>query len=342
MSSNENVDPFEALMNSYSDDGSPPEEAVEQEVVEEVDDGEDSTAALEDEAPEEEDHDDEESPPDEDADEDVEEDPVPKKGKKSARERINEVVAQRRQAERERDAERALAEAEKTRREELEERLRQLEEGTEKPKAKAPDRIPAGDEFGLTEQTANDVDDDGEAKYPLGEFDPKFTRDLARYDRAVERAYEAKVNAQKAQEREAMREAEALFEDWNKKLTKAEETSPKIRQKAANLVDTFADVPAEHGQALAQAIMTLDNGPAVLEYLADNLDEADEIIKLPQARALIRLGKLDALFIEEVEKAPPVKQTKAPPPPAALARGRGTASSGGQKSLYDKMLQEFR
>lgn len=334
MSSNENVDAFDTLMQAYTPEDAGGEPEVE--VVEEAeDDGEDSTAAQEDETPEtevESDEDPEESDeaPEDEAPEDH------KKGKKSARERINEVIAQRRQAERERDAER-------TQREALEARIRALEEGKTKPAPDSdkPTYTPAGDEFGLKEPTADDVGDDGQPKYPLGEFDPRFVRDLSRYDRAVERAYEAKVAAEQATQTAAQREAEALFVEWNQKVAAAEATSPDIRQKAESLEETFKDVPAEHGQALAQTIMSLDNGPFVLEYLADNLDEADRIVRMPLQKALIQLGRLDGLFIEE-PKAPPVKATKAPPPPAALARGRGTPSAGGQKSLYDKMLSDFR
>ena len=342
MSFNEHADAFDTLMKDYMpDDSGDNQEVPTEEAPEDDGDGEDSAAAQEDEAPTEETNppeDDGEANPDEDGSEDEhEDDQEHKKGKKSARERINEVVAQRRAAERERDAEKAAREA-------LEARIAALEAGKdEKPKTPVKDVAPAGAEFGIPEPTVDDVDDSGESKYPLGEFDPKYIRDLGRYDRAVERAYEAKVAAENAARTAAQQEADVLFTEWDKKLTAAEKTSPTIRQKAANLVDTFADVPAEHGQALAQAIMTLDNGPAVLEYLADNLDEADEIIQLPVARGMIRLGKLDALFVEDhVETAPPVKQTKAPPPPSALARGRGTSTSGGPNTLYDKMLKDFR
>ena len=342
MSFNENADAFDTLMKDYlPEESGENQETPAEEVPEDDGDGEDSAAAQEDEDQnegEDANEDTEGADSDEDHDdEDSEEDSAPKKGKKSARERINEVVAQRRAAERERDAEKAAREA-------LEARIAALEAGKdEKPKTPVKDVAPAGAEFGIPEPTVDDVDDSGESKYPLGEFDPKYIRDLGRYDRAVERAYEAKVAAENAARTAAQQEADVLFTEWDKKLTAAEKTSPTIRQKAANLVDTFADVPAEHGQALAQAIMTLDNGPAVLEYLADNLDEADEIIQLPVARGMIRLGKLDALFVEEhVETAPPVKQTKAPPPPSALARGRGTSTSGGPNTLYDKMLKDFR
>jgi hypothetical protein len=93
-------------------------------------------------------------------------------------------------------------------------------------------------------------------------------------------------------------------------------------------------------QILAKTIMQLDNGPSVMEYLADNLDEADRIVKMGTNVALLQLGRLDAMFIEpSVEELPPVKPTAAPRPPAALSRGSGGKAT---VSLYDKMLKDFR
>jgi len=337
MSSNENPDAFDTFMSDFA--GAAPDPAEAEPVVEEsADPGEDPEEVEDPAAPTDEAEPEADESSEEAADEgEVEE--APKKGKKSAQERISEVVAKQREAERKLEAEQA-ANAD------LMERLRRLEEA-QKPAKEDPapkaDYVPAGAEFGLVEPTADDVTEAGEPKYALGEFDPKYLRDLSRYDRAVEKAYETKVTEQKAAEAAANAEAQTLISSWNEKLAEAEKTSPDLRKKAANLVDTFADVDAQHGQTLAQAIMSLDNGTSVLEYLADNLDEADRIIKLPTAKAMIQLGKLDALYeAEEVEEKPKARVTKAPTPPTALSRGLGTPTRGNAASTYDRMLKEFR
>ncbi len=337
MSSNENPDAFDTFMNDFAEAAPEPEAAAVVEESAEI--GEDLEEEVEDPAATTDEAEPEEAEEPEEAADEGEVEEAPKKGKKSAQERISEVVAKQREAERKLEAERA-ANAD------LMERLRRLEE-TQKPAkedpAPAKDYVPAGAEFGLTEPTADDVTESGEPKYALGEFDPKYLRDLSRYDRAVEKAYEAQVAERKTQEAAVNAEAQQLVTEWNAKLVAAEKTSPKLREKAANLVDTFADVDAVHGQTLAQAIMSLDNGTSVLEYLADNLDEADRIIKLPTAKAMIQLGKLDALYEqEEVAQKPQARTTKAPTPPTALSRGTGTPKQGGIASMYDKMLQDFR
>lgn len=264
-------------------------------------------------------------------------DEAPKpKGKKSAEERIREVVTKQRTAERELASERA----EKA---EILRRLQELEnvnKPTETPTPQTPQA--QANEFGLVEPKEDDVDANGESKYPLGSFDPNFMRDITRYDRAVEKAYEAKV-AELTKVEAAKQEQElALFNEWEKRLAEAEKTSPTIRDKAQGLVDEFFEADPQHMQVVAQTIMQMDNGPAVLEYLADNLDEAEKITKMPTNKALLYLGRLDAGF--EPDEAPaatqPPKATKAPTPPANLARG----SAGGRSaaSLYDKMLADFR
>lgn len=337
MSSNAN-DAFDNLMNEFTGADDPvqePEASSEAETeetdpVEDQEEPEDTLAPEDEEAPEEE----QETSEDEDPEE--EEEPAPKpKGKKSAEERIREVVSKQRQAERERDAERAE-------KEELRRRIEQLEAAKETP-AKPEAQTPAGKEFGLVEPDPDALNEDGTPKYLLGSMDPAYMRDINRYDRAVERAYEKQVAEEQAKLNKQQAEEMQLFEEWNGKLTEAEKTSPKIREKAQNLVDTFSDAEPQHMQTIAQTIMQLDNGPSVLEYLADNIDEADRIVKMPTNKALLQLGRLDGLFVpEEADDTPaPVKPTKAPPPPAKLSRGSG-AHKGGQNSLYDKMLRDFR
>ena len=340
MSSNEN-DAFDTLMNEFTavpeapsgEDTAAPVDENPQEAPEEPVEGEDQN-----EAPEgaETDEGAEEGSEEEIEGTEEEEEAPPPKNKKSAQERINEVVAKRREVERELAAERA-------KNAEILRRLETLESGSKEDERPSPPPAPAGAEFGLVEPTADDLDKNGEAKYPLGSFDPNFIRDLNRYDRAVERAYEAKIAQEAAAIQAQQAEEQKLFNEWNEKLTQAEKTSPNIREKAQELVDTFAGVDPNHIQTIAQTIMQLDNGPAVLEYLADNLDEADKLVKMSTNVAMLQLGRLDGYVTPERTPETPVlaKPTAAPRPPAALNRGSGgrreTAST-----LYDKMLKDFR
>ena len=340
MSSNE-TDAFDALMNQHNagkvaEEESPGNDAPASAEVELVE------PSLEEEALEVPDDEDEDETPEEETPEEEAPEEEPRKGKKqTAQERIAEVVAKQRQAERE-------VAKERSEKEDLFRRLQALEaklEGT--PQREAPNPVPSGNEFGLVEPTENDLDASGEPKYPLGSFDPTFMRDINRYDRAVEKAYEAKVNDETRRQSAAMAEEQKMIDDWNVRLAETEKTSPKIREKAQSLVDALDDSDPQHMQVLAQTIMTLDNGPSVLEYLSDNLDEANKISRMPTNKALLHLGRLDGLFVisddagdDEPEELTPVRATQAPAP-AKLARGSGTGK-GGAPSLYDKMLKDFR
>lgn len=348
MSSNEK-DAFDTLMEQFvpNEEASPAEDTSENtEDVEDTGANAEDEADASDETPEEapteeeddsdESEDEDESESDDSAEETSEEKPR-KKNKKTASERIAEVVAQKRATERELAAEKAELAAARAEKEEILRRLEKLEAG----KSQNPASVPAGKDYGLTEPTVEDLDDSGELKYPLGTFDPSYVRDLTRYDRAVERAYEKEVAEKEAKARAEQAQAETLFTEWNKKLDEAEKTSPDIRKKAQGLVDAFSDAPAQHIQTIAQTIMQLDNGPKVLEYLSDNLDEADNLVKLGTPRALIQLGRIDGLFVDSEEEPAAVKKTAAPKPPTVLNRGvNGKKDTA--KTLYDKMLSEFR
>lgn len=350
-------DAFDNLMNEYMDneeaspaDVDPAASEDNEDPAEESDDSEEQEAPkAEDEDPadegdgseEDEDEDEDEEDPDEESGDEKPE--SKRKSKKSAQERINEVVAQRRQIQRELENERAESARKLS---EAQAELEQLRAKTQTPAPKQTEdakagTTPAGDRYGLKEPTPEDLDANGEIKYPLGAFDPNFMRDINRYDRAVERAYEAEVNQARAVETARQKEEQALFDSWNAKLEVAKKTSPQILDKAQNLVDTFEGGNPEHLQGIARTIMELDNGPQVLEYLADNLDEAESVVNSSPTKALVMLGRIDAMFLEHDEDTPaPLKPTSAPKPPTNLARGK----SGGKQTsatMYDKMLREF-
>jgi hypothetical protein len=137
-----------------------PKEAEPEEVTENEDDAlatsEDTEAEEAGEPTEDEDSELEEEAP--------EEEPKPKaKSKKSAKERIDEITAEKYDLKRQ-----------------LDEALRKLESrSTEEVKPKEPESVR---EMLPADAPSPDAEDaDGEPLYPLGEFDPKFIRDLTRF-----------------------------------------------------------------------------------------------------------------------------------------------------------------
>lgn len=242
----------------------------------------------------------EETPEDE-----PEDNPEPPK-KKTFQDRIDELTAARREAERQAA--------------ELKARLDALEADKVKPEVKqepAPEAKTAPD--------PNELNPDGEAKYPLGEFDPAFVRDLVNYENDQKWAQYKEQLEREAVEKEMAKQAAeaqtALSNEWNQKLEAVQEALPDIREKGARLVEEFATLEPAHGEYLATAIMKLPNGPEVLYYLADNPEVAKKIAYSDPLTAAIELGVLNAQYQDTAKSERRVKVSDAPPPPPVRTRG---------------------
>lgn len=251
---------------------------------------------------------------DEDAEEaveagDPEPEPEPKKGRKPAKERIEELVAKNHDLYRQLEAALEQVKASKSSGEEDETpaEKRGREHG-ERMLAEVPDG-----------PKPDDILDDGELKYPLGEFDPLFIRDLTRHTIAKETA-NAKAEAAAEAEAEEIAAAKAqLNTEWREKLEQATEEIPDLREKALGLDDTFRGIDPAYGEYLAATMMSLPNGAYILNYLAENVDEARRIVNSGATAATLTLGRLDAKFAGEHDEDPkPSKsvstKAKAPPP----------------------------
>jgi hypothetical protein len=228
------------------------------------------------------------------------------KRKKSAGERIRELTTARHEAERE---------ADRLRREN--EELKSSKK-VEEPEASKPSADLEKDAPNPDEQL-----DGGAPKYPLGEFDPKYIRDLTRYTIKVEREA-AKAEETKSAEEAHYKEAEqALQTSWSDKLAAVDpEIKEGLRATAVDLENTFRDLHPDYGKYLASTIMSMDHGPQVLHYLASHLGEARKIVASGPTAATIALGRIEARFDVDVEKVKKVRETKAPPPPPTN-RGSG-------------------
>lgn len=231
------------------------------------------------------------------------------KGKKSARERINELTAKARQAERD------LAEVRRL----LEERDSKQE--VEKPQAQSKPAPMAAD--------APDPDaesEDGTPKYPLGEFDPMYIRDLTKFTIAQEREADKAARAEEA-EREQLQEAEQeLVSHWTSKVGEAMEELPDLETKVGSLEQHFLTMDPDYGKYIAATIMSMDYGPHVLDYLADHLDEAQRIADSGPTQATLALARIEARIAVRKEQGNKVdkivRPTSAPTPPP---RNKGMA-----------------
>lgn len=239
------------------------------------------------------------------------EEPKPKPKKNSAQERISELTAARREAERK-------AEALETRLAELEAKL------APKDEPPAPTRK---SEAEATPPKPTDVNEDGTEKYPLGEFDPNFITDLADF-RVEQRFAERERQEQEKQEQARLQEAVGQLEaEWNGQLETARERYPDYNEKIADLQPVFSDVDEHYGGYLSNTLMSMEKGTDILYYLAEHPDEARAIVDSGPQRATIALGRLEARFLEGESSTPVRKVSKAPTPPpankgASAARGR--------------------
>jgi hypothetical protein len=278
----------------------------EQEEVEEVAETEVNPLATEDEDEDEPEVEEEEADDDED---ELEEVPQLKVKRNRAQERIEQLLERERLAN-----DRAHA---------LELRLAALEAGKEvKQKEEAP---------ALREQLPADApnpdakDEDGNPIYELGEFDPHFIRDLTKFtieqetkaakERAELETYETQMNAAR----------EEIKSKWIDSLDKAETELPDIRENVRGLTEVFQNIEPNYGEYLASTIMASDYGPHIMNYLSQNIGEAQKIVASGPAAATLALGRLEARFIQtstqQEEKRNTRQVSKASEPPAARTRG---------------------
>jgi hypothetical protein len=237
------------------------------------------------------------------------------KPKKKAQERIDELTREKHEIRREAEEREAAL-------------LKKIEEllAPKKEEPAAVEEKPTG------APTPDDLDENGEPKYPLGEFDPAFIDARVQFMISKEReairqeAEAEKVKAeQEAAETKSRQALEELQSSWNEKLEKAEEAFPDIREKGSTLDPVFNSLEPAYGEYLATTLMSLDHGPEILYYLAENPDEAKSIAQAGPVKATIALGILEAQF--SGNKKTEVKVTSAPEPPAIRARGTGARTS---------------
>jgi len=234
----------------------------------------------------------------EDDEEVLEEERTPKKSTRY-QERINEITAERRAAER--------------RAEEAERELAELKTRTT-PSPKGSDKGATPDTVGAP--LPNDVNEDGTDKYPLGEFDPKYLRDTVQHLLKEERAKNEEVAKEEARRNEVDTAKAELQTQWNNKLVDARERYPDFQDKGEEMLQVFEGIDAAYGEYLTDTIMDMDAGPDVFYYLANNVEEAQEIVNAGPRKATIALAKLEAqLAGTPVNKVSRNKVTNAPTPP---------------------------
>lgn len=236
----------------------------------------------------------EDETPDEPVEEHQDDKPRLKGKKKTFQDRIDELTRKAKDAERETET------------------LRQELESLRVRKEPAQDSLPVN--TGAPNPDA--IDENGEPKYKLGEYDPQYLEDVLDYKlelREEQRREQARRNMQEAAQRE-------LVANWEVKLERAVEEIPDLRERGERLEPVFAQVNPQFGEFLTVTLMSMDHGPEVLAYLSDNLDEAKRLVTSNDpVSAALKLGRLEAQFVKGQRKE--TRVSKAPEPPEVRARG---------------------
>lgn len=220
-----------------------------------------------------------------------------KKPKNRAQERIDELTADKRAAQREA--------------EELRKRLEALEkQEPAKPQAQGAATPDLGTAPNPDAKTA-----DGEDVYPLGEFDPKYIRDLTRHTIKEEQAALKAEQEREQAERAQQKARDELQDAWVDKLAAEKDKYEDFYERGVELEDTFKDLEPGYSEYLANTIKMMDKGPDVFYHLASNLDEAKRIVALGPLKATLALGRIEALYASNGKAANEALVTKAPPPP---------------------------
>ncbi len=243
-----------------------------------------------------------------DDDLDEAETPAAEKPKKNRfQERIDELTAKSREAER--------------KAQELERKLQELEQ---KAVNKTPE--PEITKTNTEGPSPDELNDDGTEKYPLGEFDPNYLKDFVSFQFEQREKQAAEAQRREAENKALEAEQNALREGWNSKLETAQERYPDFMDKGQQLVDSLNDLPPAYSEFLSATIMSLDNGTDVFYHLASNPEEAHKIVKAGNLKAALMLGALDARFAVSKEESQGnatsrPRVSNAPTPPNRVNKG---------------------
>jgi hypothetical protein len=152
------------------------------------------------------------------------------------------------------------------------------------------------------------------------------------------RTMEAKrVEDAKLSEQEQYRAT--LQDSWNERLETAQERYPDYQEKGQQMLSVFEGIDPAYGQYLTDTLMEMDAGPEVFYYLANNIDEAEDIVNAGPRKATIALAKLEVqLAGTPTTKTPVKKTTNAPPPPPQV---KGSAVSKPSVPLDTDDLDAF-
>lgn len=171
-----------------------------------------------------------------------------------------------------------------------------------------------------------------------GERD-QFKKELA----AAKTQLEAKVEAGEGLTEEEVErrsdikaEQKVVQREYDRAVAKLIKDAVKVDKDFNSKASEMAAEVAPITPFMIGALEDIDNGGAVLAYLADNVDEYEEIFGLSPAKVVSRLNKISEKLIDAA-KEKPKKISKMPDPPAKDLRGNQSNSN----VLNPKNMEEY-
>jgi hypothetical protein len=187
----------------------------------------------------------------------------------------------------------------------------------------------------------------GQPLYPLGEFDPNFVTDLTNFNTEAKWNEIKTRDALERQQNEFKAAQQQLVNDWDAQLEDYEKNAnPEIREDILDLAEEFDGIDPQYGDFLATTIMLSENGPAIMEYLSQNIGEARKIVASGPAAATRAIGRLEARLNKPERRERPVqtatpKVSEAPPPPTPTRGRTSTRSVRGDTDNLDAFDKAF-
>ena len=213
-----------------------------------------------------------------------------------AEKRIRELVAKQREAERQAEYYRGLA------------------EGRGKPPDAAPTPAPKIEDFLPTQEECAAIGLTPEAFEKAGRSYDDLIMAKSIYAAKKMGIVLERQNAEAKQKEEIQRSQETFMD----RLSKAAESDPEILDVARNYHIPTSPYFVPISNPMADVIRESEVGPKLIRFLASNKAESARIAKLPPMAAARELGRIEAKILATPAPPPPQKISQAPAPIAPL------------------------
>lgn len=158
-----------------------------------------------------------------------------------------------------------------------------------------------------------------------------YNNDLGAWQRAMTEHVSRQVISQiesRQSEQEQQRTLKQVAEQFDVRSREYAAANPGFDDRLADLSQSV-----QFDQYVIEAIGISEHGPAIADYLAQHLDEADRVARLPPHLATLQLGRIEAKV-----SAPKPKPVTNAPPPAPVLGGGSTVQKDPERMSTDEWL----